>query len=418
MVFIHAADLHLDSPLQGLSRYEGAPVDQMRLATRQALDRLVALAKREAAAFVTISGDVYDGDWKDFGTGLFFASRMAQLVKAGIRVFIVSGNHDAQSQISRTLTLPDGVKFFDASRAETVVLGDHGVAIHGQSFAERSCNVDLSAAYPDPEPGLFNIGMLHTSLDGREGHDVYAPCTLSGLVSKGYDYWALGHVHRREEVCREPWVVFPGNLQGRHAREIGAKGCTVVTVDQGRVRAVVHRDLDVARWVRCEVDATGAREGHEVVERTAVALESEVARNPGVAIAARVVVSGTCPAAGALAKDPERWIAEVRRVAAALGDVWVEKVKLETLALAVDTAAGDRDEILTGLLADLAGDAGREDRIAALREAFADLAKKLPREIVHGEDSLDLTDQGLLGGVLGRARDLLAGRLANPGGEP
>ena len=241
MKFIHAADLHLDSPLTGLERYEGVPIDAVRGATRRALENLVGLALDNDVAFVLIAGDVYDGDWPDYNTGLFFAQQMGRLREAGVWVVIASGNHDAQSQISKTLRLPDNVIVLSAARPQSVEFEEHGVVIHGQSFTTRSVTEDLSLKYPEARAGLLNVGLLHTSLNGRPGHEPYAPCTLDGLLAKGYDYWALGHVHSREVAHEDPWVVFPGNTQGRHARETGAKGCSLVTVADGAVVSVEHR---------------------------------------------------------------------------------------------------------------------------------------------------------------------------------
>ena len=91
--FLHAADIHLDSPLHGLERYEGAPVEELRSATRRAFDNLIELAIAEDVSFVLLAGDLYDGDWKDYNTGLYFVGQMRKLKEAGIRVFIVSGNN-------------------------------------------------------------------------------------------------------------------------------------------------------------------------------------------------------------------------------------------------------------------------------------------------------------------------------------
>lgn len=226
--FLHAADIHLDSPLQGLERYPDAPVEAVRAAPRRAFEALVELAIEERVAFVLLAGDLYDGDWKDYNTGLFFVAQMRRLAEAGIPVQLVSGNHDAASQITKRLSLPPNVKHFSSGRPETLELADYDVAIHGQSFAGRRVSEDLAAGFPPGDRGRFEIGLLHTSLDGRPGHADYAPCTVDGLRSKDYAYWALGHVHQREEVVRgDPWIVFPGNLQGRHARETGGKGASL-----------------------------------------------------------------------------------------------------------------------------------------------------------------------------------------------
>ena len=213
--FLHAADLHLDSSLRGLERYERAPVEAMQHATRRALVHLVDLALEEKVHFVLLAGDLWDGDWRDYNSGLFFVQQMARLHDSRIPVFLIAGNHDAANRMTRSLRLPDGVRVLDADAPETVLLADLGVALHGQSFAQYNITDDLSLRYPAARPGCFNIGMLHTSATGREGHERYAPCSVEGLLAKGYDYWALGHVHKREILYDDPLIVFPGNTQGR-----------------------------------------------------------------------------------------------------------------------------------------------------------------------------------------------------------
>ncbi|MBW2597058.1 MAG: DNA repair exonuclease, partial [Deltaproteobacteria bacterium] len=200
-------------------------------ATRRAFDNLVQTAIKEKVSFVLIAGDLYDGDWKDYNTGLYFVSQMNRLRDVNIPVYIVAGNHDAASKVSRVLRLPESVHLFPTQKPATLCINNIDVAIHGQSFASPAVKKDLSAKYPPRLPGYFNIGMLHTCVTGREGHESYAPCTLDGLRSKGYDYWALGHVHQHEVLMDDPLIVFPGNIQGRHVQETGPKGCVLVSVD-------------------------------------------------------------------------------------------------------------------------------------------------------------------------------------------
>lgn len=391
MKFLHVADIHLDSPLRGLERYEGAPVALLRGATRQALVRIVDLAIHEEVAFVLIAGDLYDGDWKDYNTGLFFTAQTMRLREAGIPVLVISGNHDATSQLTKSLRPPDNVRFFSTRRPETVHLEDLGVAIHGQGFARRDVSDDLSANYPAAVLNCFNIGLLHTCASGRPGHERYAPCSVEGLRAKAYDYWALGHIHTREVLHEDPFIVFPGNIQGRHVRESGSKGCTLVTVEDGGILSVEHHDTAVLRWCDCQVNVTGATDAEDVIERVRTHLRAEIEAGSNRPLAARVHVSGACEAHQSLCAEPDKWVAEVRNTAAGLGEVWVEKVKLQTGQQRDLDQMLCRDDPLARLVRtihELGTASGWPDEFAAELE---DLRRKVPAELRDGDELLALS---------------------------
>ncbi|MEM9828574.1 MAG: DNA repair exonuclease, partial [Planctomycetota bacterium] len=259
---LHAADIHLDSPLQKLARYEGAPVDKIRGASRRALEAMADLAIRQQVDLVVIAGDLYDGDWVDQNTGLFFVRIAGQLVSAGIPLVVIRGNHDAANVMTRSLPLPknpDGSGIvLSAKRPETRVFDSIDVAVHGRSFPTRAVTENLAVDYPSPHNGYFNLGLLHTALTGAEGHDTYSPCTPEYLTQKGYDYWALGHIHTPADHALEggPPIVFPGNLQGRHAGECGARGCRIIEFDaSGKLKQQFHC-IDLVRWERCQLDVS------------------------------------------------------------------------------------------------------------------------------------------------------------------
>ena len=417
MKFIHTADVHLDSPLRGLERYEGAPVEEIRSASRRAFQNLIQLAIDEEVAFVLLAGDLFDGDWRDYNTGLFFIGQIARLGEAGIKAFVVAGNHDAASQMTKTLRPPANLHIFSTRRPESVVLEEQGVAIHGQGFATRAVTEDLSARYPLADPAHFNIGLLHTALDGRPGHEVYAPCTLDGLRSRGYQYWALGHVHRREVVAEDPWVVFPGNLQGRHARETGPKGCSLVEVDAGGVASVEHRPLDVVRWTVCDLDLSDAQSLDEVYDRVAPALAEAVNAAEGRLVAARLRLHGTCPIHTRLRAQRESVTNECRSLAQTIGSgaVWIEKLLLDTQHATSDDSAMARDDAFSGLLRSVRDLELDSERLAEFAEGFSDLSAKLPVGLRSGADPLDPSDPEQLRDRLEDVKALLLERLLHEG---
>src|ERR1700722_2160028 len=148
--FLHAADIHLDSPLRGLERYEHAPVERIRSATRRAFERMIDLALERRVDFVLIAGDLYDGDWRDFNTGLYLVRQLGRLRELKIPVFVIAGNHDAANKMTRALRLPENVRLLAHEHPETVRLEEHGVAIHGQSFGKAAVLENLAAAFPAP----------------------------------------------------------------------------------------------------------------------------------------------------------------------------------------------------------------------------------------------------------------------------
>ena len=418
MKFIHAADIHLDSPLIGLERYDGAPIDEVRGATRKALQNLVELAVHEKVDFVLIAGDLYDGDWKDYNTGLFFVSQMAKLRDSGIKVIIVTGNHDAASQITKNLRIPDNCRMLSVHKPESVVFESLGVAIHGQGFSTRAVTDNLVAHYPKARPGLFNIGLLHTSLNGREGHEPYAPCTLDELLSRGYGYWALGHVHKREIVHQEPWVVFSGNSQGRNARETGEKGCMLVSVSDGILTDIKFISLDIFRWSVIDVDVTGLSEIDSILNTLDKALKRELQVNDNMPLALRIRLSGSSRLHGKILARAEHLKNEIRGCAidVGYGNIWVEKVCIETSGMSDPETLMMRDDALGGLLrsiSDLQYDGKSLDDMLG---ELGDLFRKLPAEYLDDMEAIHPERKKNLLHVVEDVKHMLLTRILSSGG--
>lgn len=365
--FLHAADLHLGSPLLGLALKDEAIARRFAEASRRAFTSLVTQAINERVAFVLIAGDIYDGEWRDTSIGLFFARELARLHRELIPVYIIKGNHDAESVVTSAITLPEAVTVFSTRKTETRLLEDLRVAIHGRSFPTREVADNWALAYPEAKHGWFNIGLLHTSCDGRPGHASYAPCTLADMAARGYDYWALGHVHEFEIVSSDPYVVYPGNLQGRSVRECGPKGAVIVDVEDGRVTNLRRIVTDQARWAVLAVDA----QPHETEAALLGALEdafrSVADAAEGRLVAARVRLTGETALHRRLVADQARFADEVLAAAQRCAeDIWLEKLSLETREPAFATgdalagvdlgallAGGDTETIIARFAEDL-----------------------------------------------------------------
>lgn len=415
--FLHAADLHIDSPLRGLSRYVGAPVERLRNATRRALENLVDLALAEKVHFVLLAGDLYDRDWPDFHTGLFFRAQMVRLGRAHISVFIVQGNHDAQGTITRELPLPEHVKVFSSRSAETVHLPALGVAVHGRSFPQREVPEDLVPHYPDALPGQFNIGLLHTSLTGASGHDTYAPTDIPTLKAKGYDYWALGHVHTRAVVCASPRMVFPGNLQGRHANETGPKGCELVTVNGGQMEARFV-PLDVVRWHQLSVPLDGVDTLAQASQVITTALEQATVGAGDRLHALRIRLTGRTALHTTEAEQPGTLEAAVHAAAqdVAGAELWIEQVQLQLSSPLNRAALAQGEDAVAELLRLVDSLAVDPAALAAwVTQACGDVLHKLPTE-AKGESGW--SDPESLKALLRDAESTLLARLAAFGSAP
>lgn len=429
--FLHAADLHLDSAMHGVVRYDGLPVERLRRATRGALEALVDLALRRRVAFVLLAGDLFDHECEDFNTPLFFRAQLERLARAGIRVLVVQGNHDAADHSmgrAYALDLPAGVTLFPVEAPTSVELSDLRVVVHGQGYRTRDVTENLARAYPARRPGWFNVGLLHANVhESGSAHRDYAPCTVADLAERGYDYWALGHVHQRwARRAGDAWIVYPGNLQGRHARETGPKGCTLVTVDHGAVTEVAHVPLDVVRWERLEVDASALEvDAPEALVSAVVEQVAQAQADAGRFLVARVVVRGATPAHDALVAGGRRWedalrLGVVRRCPGAAA---LEKVLLET---APPPAAAEHDAeaaaALGELLAHLDGPL-LEEAYAAVRDEIARAVDQIPSDPrdEQGDGALSFADEAqrraLLHDVEAFLRAALRGPdLAGPGG--
>lgn len=417
--FIHAADIHLDSPLLNLDHFEDAPVDHLRVATREAFDNLIQIAIDERVDFLLIAGDLYDKDSPDFNTPRHVREKFRELERHGIRVYIIQGNHDANPIAKKAfdvLTFPENVIVFSTKRSETHLIDELHVAIHGQGFATRSVQDDLSSQYPASRPGYFNIGLLHTNLGGNDSHDNYAPSTREGLVAKDYQYWALGHIHKRDKGVgsTRQLIHYPGNTQGRHFRELGPKGCTLVTVDDGLQISIKFRATDVWRWQHCEIDATGLDATDDLFAQISAWLETAFRKADDRSLAVRVTVKGQTALHRVLVGQQDWFREQLQRLFVDQFEdrVWLEKVKLRTRYPLAHTHDG-RHEAYGELVAAIYDITPTAAVFADVREDLEKALKAIPGDGRLDDLRIDLDDEATAKMLVEDARELLTARLLN-----
>lgn len=334
--FVHTADLHLDSPLKSLALRDSKLRNLIDGATRRTLSRLVDVCIDESVDALIIAGDLYDGQQKSIKTGAALSSEMRRLAASNIPVFLIKGNHDARSELTRDLQLPDNVHYFDG-RGTPFELGDHA-AIHGVSFAKPHCHDSLYPKYRPAIADRYNIGIMHTSLAGSDAHDAYAPCSVEELKSHGYDYWALGHIHKRQVYAEHPAVVMPGIPQGRDIGESGPRSITLVTLDGNNPPLLETRAIHTAEFQRVSVKIDTAMDWTAIIDATDSSLVQARKGCHAEHLIARPVLDGESALYFELVDGRERMLEELRYRCESHDNIWIEKIILEISAPTIDTS--------------------------------------------------------------------------------
>jgi DNA repair exonuclease SbcCD nuclease subunit len=365
----------------GLSVKDPEIARRFASASREAFRSLIDQAISAKVAFAVIAGDIYDGEWKDNTVGLFFNREISRLTREGIPVYIVKGNHDAESVVTKTMPKPEGVTVFGTRKAETHRIEHLKVAVHGWSYEDRATAADFSLRYPAAVQGWFNIGVLHSSCEGKSAHATYAPCSVQELAAHEYHYWALGHIHEHRVLSRDPWMVYPGNLQGRSVRECGAKGAVIVEVRDGEVRTVEQVIVDSARWAALAVDVSGLATDTEIVAGVRREAEGAIADLGERLLALRITLTGETrlndhlrAAGGTLRDELQAVLHHVHE------DTWLEKLEIRTSA-----APAPKESQLGGLdpIAMLAGLIDDTELRQSAREIAGVLLEKLPQSFAE-----------------------------------
>lgn len=313
--FVHAADLHLDTPFKGLSATAPHVGAALRGASLDAFDALVALCLESEAAFLVIAGDVYDGAERGLRAQLRFRAGLERLSAAGIWCFVAHGNHDpVEEGWAAVAQWPELVRIFGHDGVDSFAVERSGeilATVHGTSYAHRETTENLSQRFAARRgPGL-NVAVLHCAVSGAsDGHAAYSPCSLEDLRSHGFDYWALGHVHAHSVLSRGTadeggFIVYSGDLQARSPKrsELGQKGAVVVRVRSGTVHSLEHVPCDTVRFAVLEVDLGSCDGATDVFAELAAAASEELERSAGRSLVLRARLSGRSAAHDELRRD-------------------------------------------------------------------------------------------------------------------
>lgn len=295
--FIHAADLHVDSPFRGLSEVPPSLREALLASTFAAVERLTETAIASKADFVVIAGDLYDAADRSLRAQLALQREWKKLHAAGVGLFVIHGNHDHLSGARANLEWPPSVKIFGSRDVECVPAyrkdGELAAYIYGMSYGARAVTDNIAARYKPRPDGPYHIALLHGNVDGDAAHDPYAPCTLGQLAGAGFNYWALGHVHDRRVLHTYPHIVYAGNTQARHSRESGAKGCYIVDVTSSNETSLTFVALDTVRWMEAEASIEGLLTEQALFDKLEqVLLETGAAEGGGRHLMIKLMLTG------------------------------------------------------------------------------------------------------------------------------
>ncbi|WP_238649381.1 metallophosphoesterase family protein [Paenibacillus piscarius] len=367
--FLHAADLHLGSRFAGLAHLPQEIRSYLRESTFAALGRLVGVAVAQQADFVVISGDVYDMADASLQAQLRFREALNELGSHGIQVFLIHGNHDPLDGPRLASAPPGHVTVFGGSEpgfgiARRRTDGQEVAVVSGISYPTSKVTENTALTFSrQPGSRLFHIAMLHGNVDGDLQHETYSPCTRKDLISRGYDYWALGHIHKRSILHEHPPIVYPGNIQGRRIKETGAKGCYIADVNEEGAVSLHFHELDSVRWQVCELSIGGLADEAAWTRAVELAVEEIRESAPQMMTVVRFRLTGRGDVHKVLAEKGavDDLLSELQRRETAravrkdyAGLVWTEGFSIET-GLAVDQERLLQEDSFLGEMLRLAG---------------------------------------------------------------
>ncbi|WP_157994003.1 metallophosphoesterase family protein [Cohnella abietis] len=387
--FVHAADLHLDSPFKGLTKVPDAVRERLRESTFAALRGLCDIVRREKVDFVVLAGDLFDAADRSLRAQLRLQRALGEMTALGAQVYIVHGNHDPESGRQAKLDWPEGVHVFDSGGVGCLPAfsrdGELVAHVYGISYPTQAVTDNLALRFKKKEGAPFHLALLHANVDGDSSHDNYAPCKLEELANAGFQYWALGHVHNRRILHEYPHVVYPGNIQGRSIRETGGKGAYVVSVSDTGSIDMRFRDVADVLWQEISVSIAGIEREQELKNRLLTALEEVGREAEGRPALVRIRLEGRGVLHDRLLQPivAEEWLEELREWLGEPEDskawIWPETIVVRTGGLLQLETASEESGFVGELLRRGVAATQQSDLSKALLDEAIDALYRQPK---------------------------------------
>lgn len=411
--FVHAADLHLDAPFQGISAADEVVGAALAAATLSAFDAIVDICLTREVDFLVIAGDAFHSSVRSLGAQRVFQRGLQRLADADVAVFLGHGNHDPATGWGSGFALPENVRVFPTSsvgRFEFERDGELVAAVYGRSFAKSAEKSNFAAGYHRQSSDPIAIGVLHANVGGHEDYDPYAPATLDDLRGAGMDYWALGHIHKHEVLMRDPWAVYPGSPQGLNPKETGAHGCMVVEVARGGTVTAEHVETAPVVWEQGVVTV----DEDDTLDRLTEAISAYCERartDAGRPVVVRLSVAGRSSVHAELAAPGalEALLGEVRyEQTLAQPWVWIDQL-VDATSSVVDIEAVRAGSDFAAELVRMADEMAEESE--ALDALVRSIAEPLAKQLGHAAPVIDSA------AALEKARDAALDLLLAEGGD-
>ena len=351
-LFVHTADLHLDSPFHGIQTVNPGIAEALRESTFKAFSQIIDFCVEREVDFILIAGDVYDGADRSLKAQIRFRDELKRLCDAGISAYVIHGNHDPLDGWRAKLDWPRNIHIFDATigRAAFAKAGEIIASIYGTSYPRREVRENLSLRYQKQLDDVYTIGILHANVGENSNHESYAPCSLRDLQGAGFDYWALGHIHKHHILQDQaPTVVYPGNPQGRHPGEGGTHGCVLVQVDENGQNTLEFVPTDTIRWLEQEISIEGLDGEEDLLQVIEESIQTQQEQEGGRHLIGRIQLVGRGPLHRSLSSEKLVDVLETVRERFNRDDpfVWIDQIRGNTRP-EIDIAARRQSQDFTG----------------------------------------------------------------------